>query len=140
MILKDVERFEAYDCNTNGCAYSGESLLAYVEGMQHVLEDLDIVPTIDPESMPVIKQLREEIDRLNHGIENLSKAVEIAYKQRDAAVEQLRGDCRACKNYTENHCYGPCAGCKYEYYQYRCIDARDHWEWRGVKEDRTWKG
>lgn len=87
--------------------------------------DIDEMPTIDPETLPIVKELRAEVKRLNKGIESLSKNVEIAYKQRDGAVEQLRGICRSCKNYTENHCCGPCADCKYEYYAYRFADAKD---------------
>lgn len=90
---------------------------------------------INPETLPIVKELRAEIERLNRGIENLSKNVENAYKQRDGAVEQLRGICRSCKNYTENHCCGPCSECKHEYYQYKDVSSKDNWEWRGVQED-----
>lgn len=95
------------------------------------------IPTIDPETLPIVKQLRAEVKRLNKGIESLSKNVEIAYKQRDGAVEQLRGICRSCKNYTENHCCGPCGDCKYEYYAYRFADAKDRWEWIGLKDENN---
>lgn len=99
--------------------------------------DIDEMPTIDPETLPIVKELRAEVKRLNKGIESLSKNVEIAYKQRDGAVEQLRGICRSCKNYTENHCCGPCADCKYEYYAYRFADAKDRWEWIGLKDENN---
>lgn len=56
-------------------------------------------------------------------------------RERDAAVEQLHGYCPACKNYTPNHNEGACAECKHEYFQYQNIDARDNWEWCGIKED-----
>ena len=68
MILKDVEPFEAYDCKTGGCCYEGDAFHAYVNGMQHVLEDLDSAPEIDPESLPVVKQLRAELERLKEGL------------------------------------------------------------------------
>ena len=55
--------------------------------------------------------------------------------ERDAAVKQLHGSCPACAHYTPNHNEGPCAGCKHEYFQYQNIDAKDNWEWRGIKED-----
>ena len=67
MILKDAEPFEAYDCKTGGCCYEGDAFHAYVNGMQHVLEDLDSAPEIDPESLPVVKQLRAELERLKEG-------------------------------------------------------------------------
>lgn len=112
--------------------------------------DIDEMPTIDPETLPIVKELRAEIERLNRGIENLSKNVESAYKQRDelraelekvkaerdAAVKQLHGYCPACKNYTENQCDGPCSECKHEYYQYKDASSKDNWEWRGVNEDK----
>lgn len=78
-------------------------------------------PTIDPESLPVVRKLRKELARVT--------------AERDAAVEQLRGYCPACKNYTENHCEGPCEDCKHEYYQYRSKKAMDNWEWRGPKKE-----
>lgn len=99
-----------------------------------VIHDID---PVDPETLPIVKELRAEIERMNKGIENLSKNVENAYKQRDGAVEQLRGICRSCKNYTENHCCGPCADCKYEYYAYRFADAKDRWEWIGLKDENN---
>lgn len=68
MILKDVEPFEAYDCKTDSCCYEGDAFHAYVNGMQHVLEDLDSAPEIDPESLPVVKQLRAELERLKEGL------------------------------------------------------------------------
>ena len=53
--------------------------------------DIDQIKRIDPESLPVVKQLRAEIERLNKGIENLSKNVESAYKQRDELRAELEG-------------------------------------------------
>ena len=128
MILKDVEPFEAYDCKTGGCGYEGESFDAYVNGMQHVLEDLDSAPEIDPESLPVVQQLRAEVERLNKGIENLSKNVESAYKQRDAAVNDLR-EC-AIEDYAE------CIYCSRRDKDTLCQNCTNgsNWEWRGVKE------
>lgn len=69
----------------------------------------------------IIAELRTELSRVT--------------SERDAAVEQLRGYCPACKNYTENHCEGPCEDCKHEYYQYRSKKAMDNWEWRGPKKE-----
>lgn len=67
-----------------------------------------------------LKQLRTELDRLK--------------ADRNAAVEQLHGYCSVCKHYTPNHNEGACAECKHEYFQYQNIDARDNWEWCGIKE------
>lgn len=84
-------------------------------------DDLFSAPSIDPETLPVVKELREKLARI--------------MAERDAAVEQLRGYCHSCKNYTENHCEGPCGNCKHEYYQYRNVDAVDNWEWSGHQKD-----
>lgn len=145
MILKDVEPFEAYDCKTGGCGYEGESFDAYVNGMQHVLEDLDSAPEIDPESLLVVKQLRAEVERLEKSREmwrnrtrkilsdarETSAELEKVKAERDAAVNDLHktvldcGACNACK-----HQFKECAGVEL------CdFDGEDHWEWRGVKED-----
>lgn len=78
-------------------------------------------PTINPENLPIVWELREELARVT--------------AERDAAVEQLRGYCPACKSYTENHCEGSCEDCKHEYYQYRSKNAMDNWEWRGPQKE-----
>ena len=129
MILKDVESFEVYDCKTKDCVYVGWARLVYVEGMRHVLENLDSQPTIDPESLPVVQQLRAEVERLNKGIENLSKNVEVAYKQRDAAVNDLR-EC-AIEDYAE------CIYCSRRDKDTLCQNCVNgsNWEWRGVKDE-----
>lgn len=84
---------------------------------------IDLQPTIDPESLPIVQQLLEKVENLNIGIENLSQALKIAYDQRDnfkeelarvtaerdAAVSDLENimaynsdTCQSCKN---NQCY-----------------------------------
>lgn len=55
--------------------------------------------------------------------------------ERDIAINQLHGYCHSCKNYTKNHCEGPCENCKHEYYQYRDENARDNWEWIGINKE-----
>lgn len=92
-------------------------------GRQSVMavEDISYLPEIDPETLPIVLELREKLNRVT--------------AERDAAVKQLHGYCAACKNYTENHCDGPCEECKHEYYIYRDAKARDNWEWRGPDGD-----
>ena len=68
MILKDVEPFEAYGVKPDGCKYEGNDFFAYVAGVQSVLEKLDSAPEIDPESLPVVKQLQAELERLKEGL------------------------------------------------------------------------
>lgn len=62
MRLIDADKFEAY--SANGTDLEGEEFLAYLSGMQRVLEDIDAAPTIDPESLrprciPVTERLPE---------------------------------------------------------------------------------
>lgn len=107
-------------------------------------KDIEAMPTIDPESLQVVKQLRAEVERLNKGIENLSKNVENAYKQRDelrAELEKVKAERdaairdieEAIKLYREDE--GWTLLCKF------CAvtnsDCRNECcpKWRGVKED-----
>ena len=49
MRLIDADKFEAY--SADGTDLEGEEFLAYLSGMQRVLEDIDAAPTIDLESL-----------------------------------------------------------------------------------------
>lgn len=152
MILKDAEPFEAYDCKTGGCGYEGESFDAYVNGMQHVLEDLDSAPEIDPESLLVVQQLRVNLERSDQEMQNLLKAIESLYKQRDdlrAELEKVKTErdaaikdvfnsynwispCPACKKHDEKFCIE--TG-KFSQSCFSCMENKfQNWEWRGVKE------
>lgn len=62
---------------------------------------------------------------------------EKAEKEKDAAVEQLRGLCSACKHYTPYHNDGPCSTCTHEVACFVPEKATDKWEWVGVKEERV---
>lgn len=88
--------------------------------MSQVLHDIQASPTIDPETMPVVRQLREELARVT--------------AERDAAVEQLHGYCFACKHYTPYHNDGLCATCKHERARFKPWDAVDRWQWRGPQK------
>ena len=88
-----------------------------------VRTDSHMPNTIDPETLPIVRQLREKVKNLNIVIENLSQVLKIAYEQRDnfkeelarvtaerdAAVSDLENimaynsdTCQSCKN---NQCY-----------------------------------
>ena len=145
MILKDVEPFEAYDCKTSGCGYEGESFDAYVNGIQHVLEDLDSAPEIDPESLLVVKQLRAEMKRLKKSREmwrdrtrkllanamETSADLEKVKAERDAAAKILRDlafkskPCFLCKRWGKK--------CSDSFHL--CDKRNGYWEFCGVKED-----
>lgn len=50
-------------------------------------------------------------------------------RERDAAMEQMHGACRACKHLLSAVKEGPCASCMYN------NGELDGWEWCGVEED-----
>lgn len=79
-------------------------------------------------------QNEEIINSAAECIQTLLVRAERAEMERDAAVEQLHGNCAACKHYTINPAEGLCQDCKYEYYQYVDHNVTDIWQWVGVKE------
>ena len=80
----------------------------YVYDTNSFLSSLDDAPTIDPETIPVVRQLREELARVK--------------KERDAAVEQL----------SELEC---CEFCKHTECIPRGGVGKCEWEWRGPQKD-----
>lgn len=63
---------------------------------------------IDPETLPIVRELREKLERVT--------------RERDALLKEIAGECGLCKHYnncTMNH--------------YSCCDGSD-WEWRGIQE------
>ena len=77
---------------------------------------------IDPETLPIVQQLREELAKVT--------------AERDAAVEQLHGKCYACKhNNTPFHSSGKCEECKYRYYQFEMVNNPDNWEFCGLQKE-----
>lgn len=64
--------------------------------------------TIDPETLPIVQELHNELERVT--------------RERDALLKEIAGECGLCKHYndcTMNH--------------YSCCDGSD-WEWRGIQE------
>lgn len=105
--------------NTSKSNYTGETLMSYE--VADMIEDcMDNAPTIDPETLTVVRQLREELARVT--------------AERDTAVEQLHGYCFACKHYTPYHNDGLCATCKHERACFKPWDAVDRWQWRGPQK------
>lgn len=129
--------------------------------------DIDEMPTIDPETLPIVKELRAEnkkltealgdsfaidlmnkldkvekernilIDYLDIATQSISDYIGLSVKmeeERDAAIKDLHGECRVCKNRTEYYREGPCVNCKYKCFQDINIDAKDNWKWRGIVE------
>lgn len=72
------------------------------------------------------EKLKAELERKNKAIENMADIIKSAYKQRDAAVADLKSvsedspdSCHLCKHLPCAEKYGRCIG----------------WQWRGVKQE-----
>lgn len=91
-------------------------------------------PTIDPETLPIVKELRAENKKLTEALGDsfaidLMNKLDKVEKERDAAVNDLR-DC-AVEDYAE------CMYCSYRNKGTTlCQDCiyGSNWEWRGLKE------
>ena len=61
---------------------------------------------------------------------------EKAEREKNYAIELLRGVCYACRNYSA-HCHkGKCNNCKWDRtYDYEPNGNEDNWEWCGLKEE-----
>lgn len=111
----------------------------YVYDTNSFLSSLDDAPTIGPETLPIVRQLREKVKNLNAGMENLSKIVKSAYEQRDDFKEKLElvtAERDAAMSFVPKACstckYGgsPCDWCVNDH------DGDMNWEWNGkAKED-----
>ena len=80
---------------------------------------------------------RMDVMRANHAkqVKELREELEQVSAERDAAVNQLRGYCPSCKNYTENHGGGPCSSCGYEHSLFATGTVKDNWEWKGPQKE-----
>lgn len=91
----------------------------YAYGWNSALQAVtNAAPTIDPETLPIVQELRAELERV--------------IVERDAAVNRLHGYCSECKNYTEYHGQGLCATCCHEHFLAALHTENDNWEWKGV--------
>lgn len=91
-----------------------------------------------------IHNLRSERDRLQAELEELRGCKDIAddancrFAQElmkcraklDAAIQDLHGECSACKNYTVNHNEGLCRFCCFEKCRSADAEINDNWQWR----------
>lgn len=123
---------ETWKCNCSG--YGVQNVMA--------VDDISVLPEIPVESLPVVQQLRAEIERLEKSCEtwrertrNLLKDareksddLEKVKKERDAAINDLR----VCA--IENE--ADCMYCSHEINGTLCRNCMNgsNWEWRGVKE------
>lgn len=110
--------------------------------MSQVLHDIEAMPTIDPETLSIVQELREQLAKVtaerdalksNPPVEIESDAFEIATRlarvtvERDAAIDEIPKVCyyckkrkgwKICKDFNGNECEGSCT----------------KWEWRGLQE------
>lgn len=80
--------------------------------------------------------LDEARENANEAYRMALERAEKVEKERDAAVEQLRGNCSACQNYSPYHRKGKCKDCYWDSANPACLREyqEDNWEWRGIKE------
>lgn len=96
----DVSKYvETWTCNCSD--YGVQNVMA--------VDDISTLPEIDPETLPIVRQLREELAKVT--------------AERDALLKELAGECGLCANY-EN--------CK-KYPAY-CING-NMWEWCGLQKE-----
>lgn len=143
MRLIDANKIPNYKYNVCAKAGDKESLCEF--RVAH-WKDIQAMPTIDPETLPIVqatkamcremikenRELSKQLDISRRRSGDLSRELERVTRERDEAVEQLRGDCEKCSHYkvTWN-------GCTPDYecpLSDRCLN-RDMWEWKGWQEE-----
>ena len=90
--------------------------------ISQVLHDIDAMPAIDPETLPIVKQLREELTKVT--------------AERDAAVHDLEeiNDC----SYCANNCVSEdnfCEFCGVENCLCRGCIGGGNWTWSGLQKE-----
>lgn len=77
-------------------------------------------------------------------LDDAAEAIETLLAERDAAVEDLHGDCRFCKHRAMRRPFWrcPCSTCKYEdattfMPEDTATHVNDNWQWRGPQKGAT---
>lgn len=96
--------------NTNKSNYTGETLMSY-EVMDMIEDCIEGIQTVNPETLPIVQKLREELERVT--------------AERDAAVK----DINEILSLTEL-CPIQCEWCRWN----EGCDSSKTPEWRGAKE------
>lgn len=114
--------------------------------MSQVLHDIQASPTIDPETLPIVQELRERLAKvtaerdalkLNPPVEIKSDAFELAVQlaevtaERDRALFDIPKNCFTCSQKNNFDCKGN--------KRYRAFGLREnceYWEWRGKQETK----
>lgn len=109
------------DANTFAEAWNQDSQIG--KTMRAVIAEQ---PTIDPETIPLVRQLREELAREKRLCDDLQKVIAITANERDAALDRVRhyAGCWECKTREEGNCAMPF-----------CKDGCSGWEWRGPQKE-----
>ena len=79
--------------------------------------------------------LRNAANGFKKQAEAAEARAEKAEREKNYAIELLRGICYACRNYSA-HCHkGKCNNCKWDRtYDYEPNGNEDNWEWRGLED------
>lgn len=103
------------------------------------IEKIWDLPEIDPETLPIVQKLRAKNFMLQTNIESLEKQITQITTERNAAIEQLHGECSACKHYSQYHAKGKCKNCKWDNASLsRPVERWDDcWEWVGLQKVRN---
>lgn len=106
-------------------------------------QTVDEQPTIDPETLPIVNELRAENKKLTEALGDsfaidLMNKLDKVEKERDAAIEELQGECFACKNHFSFPGNGKCKNCRWDTNIIWLTSEKyqDNWEWRGAKEEQ----
>lgn len=97
---------------------------------RNILEDMNKFHAEKAHVITLLHIVKELLD----GIEQLEKELAAVKRERDAAVNVLRGDCRQCKHFTAPSCEEPCRSC-IDGGSYRMSKIK--WEWRGACPDNA---
>lgn len=99
----------------------------YAYGWNNALQAItEASPTIDPETLPLVRQLREELEREKRLCDDLQKDLAVTANERDAALERVKhyAGCWECKVREEGECAMP-------FFKDECSD----WKWRGPQKE-----
>lgn len=77
------------------------------------------------------------IEKAAIAISDLVARVAAVEKERDIAIDQLRGKCSVCSHYSGYHNKGKCKDCCWEYSASESLREylEDNWEWKGLSVD-----
>lgn len=71
--------------------YKGKEADAYLDGIGYVLKSLDNLPDIDPETLPIVQELRKELKRVTAERNAALKWVKQLKAEKAAAIGELSG-------------------------------------------------